>query len=743
RHFLISQEVDLPEDAFYIKVPDVLAAVQNIAKHFRKTWKGEVIAITGSNGKTTVKEWLNEMLFDFTHLFRSPRSYNSQIGVPLSILTPDTEYHHYFIEAGISMPNEMGTLQDIIAPDWGIWTNLGLAHVEHFEDKKALGREKAILFKDCSLVIHPQDSLIEDSLQSAGFEGKHVTWGTELGATLRVINSERSNDQRHLIVSWGNDEYDIWLQQTDRASEQNALCGILAAICCGMPIQQAIKKAERVQHIGMRMERVRAEDGTIIINDVYSADVKSFELALEELKYNSKGQGSHVILSDFPHSENIGHEFYSDVFSLMQKYQIESWWGVGPELQKYGPSSAIPNVTFDSVDSLIKYINKTKLESKYILIKGARKFALEKIVQVLQVQHHRTVLEIRLDQLVHNLNQFKQKLKPSTKLMVMVKAFGYGAGAQDLAKTLEYEHVDYLGVAYIDEGVALRKDATRLPIMVMNAPANQFSLCSKYELEPVIHHRSQLEELKRLDTAIAVHVELNTGMNRLGFGKEDLRGLISQIEGLPENVNVKSIFSHLVASDKKEHDEFTRQQLSDFAEMSKEIKEVAPEALLHISNTGGINRWPEAELDMVRLGIGIYGVDSSENIEPVATLKSSISQINHVKPGESVGYNRNYIAEANKTIATISIGYADGYNRLLGNGNGHVLVNGQLAPVVGDVCMDMTMIDVTDIPCNVGNEVVLFGSNPRVQDLAKAMNTISYEVLSGISQRVKRVYIHE
>lgn len=756
RCFLVEE---LPQDelkgASYLLVEDSLRAFQKMAAHHRSNWKNPVWGITGSNGKTTVKEWLAQALSSHLQVARSPKSFNSQVGVPMSLLLQNGKRDVNIIEAGISMPGEMAALESMIQPEIGIITLIGEAHLEHFQDKAALAREKCLLFQNCEQVLFPKDDpFIEAALDEMSYSGERLTWGKTKHADLQILQHSRHFDTQKLSLKWQGESFEVIIPFSDQASRDNAMMVSLCMLNLGFGLDIVRSELARLNPVSMRMEILEGKHHSTIISDVYSNDLASFEIALDELRWlRNESAERTVVLSDILGSSIPEKKLYRRVFELLKEKGVTRLIGVGPAIARNAPEGELLFEHYPNTESLLQEFDVRSIENAALLVKGARIYELEKFVTFLQEQHHETVLEINLDHLVQNLNHYRGKAGKNTKVMAMVKAFGYGTGASELASALEYEQVDYLGVAYPDEGVELRQQGIEIPIMVLNAPISSAALFVKYDLEPVIYSLKQGEgmfkawELMNLSEAQSIHLELDTGMKRLGFEEDQLSHVLELLTEHQESVKVRSIYSHFVAADDPSEDDFTLEQIARFERMSALAKEkLAYPFLMHLSNTSGIERWPQARFDMVRLGIGLYGISNSASernyLTPVATLKSMVSQVKQIKKGESIGYARSFIAEKDMEIATVAIGYADGLSRRLSNGKGALMINGVRVPILGRICMDMTMLDVSGLGVVQGDEALVFGENPRIEEIANLLETIPYEVISGVSKRVKRVYVH-
>lgn len=766
RNFVISETLAAEKfpGANLVQVVDTLLALQALAAWHRRQFSIPVIGITGSNGKTIVKEWLNQLLEDQYAIIRSPKSYNSQLGVPLSVWPMNDSHELAIFEAGISQRGEMAALEPIIRPTIGIFTNIGEAHSEGFSGIAEKVAEKLQLFRNVSTLIYCRDhSAIHHAVQarwsvaSPENPSPHLfSWSVGSPASLEKVTVEKSASVTTITGWYQGQQQTISIPFADGASVENAIHCWCLLLHLQVPAAAIQQKMVQLAHVAMRLEMKTGINNCTVINDSYSADLSSLNIALDFLSQQAHHSKRTVILSDILQSGRSEQELYEQVAKSLQQHRINRLIGIGETIshhQALFQSAGIPELVFyPGVDAFRSAFHQLHFRDETILLKGARVFELEEIDRLLEQKVHQTVLEIDLNAAVHNLKQYQQLLQPNTKLMAMVKAFSYGSGSFEIANVLQFHKIDYLAVAYADEGVALRKGGIHLPVMVMNVDESTFDVLVQYGLEPDLYAPSILRSfdqyLKRQGIKqFPVHIELETGMNRLGFSPTELPVLLEALKG--DQFKVQSVFSHLAASEDPQHDAFTRQQADLFLEMAARVQEVVPYTFIrHISNTAGISRHPHLQLDMVRLGIGLYGIDSGESnhldLQEVSTLKSTIAQIKHLQEGETVSYGRRGVAGRNTTIATVRIGYADGYPRRLGNGAGKMWVNGQLAPVIGTVCMDMTMIDITGIPSvEEGDEVVVFGQHCSVKQVAHWAQTIPYQLLTGISQRVKRVYFEE
>ncbi len=755
--FLVSK---LPEDlhkykkSAFILVEDTLDALQRLGAWKRSVYKGKVLAITGSNGKTIVKEWLWQVLTQQMPTYRSPRSYNSQIGVPLSAWYMADEHKLSLMEAGISQPGEMDRLENILKPDLGIFTNIGQAHQENFRDLKEKILEKFRLFKksESLVVCSDQKELFPILAEEATREGMNLlSWGS--GAHADVVLKNRSlkqGSQTGMEVQYGDQVYNFIIPFTNPASVENAMHVFTACIFLGADLREVCSAMEKLEPVAMRMELIKGIDNSLIINDTYNADLVSLSTALEFLQQQKKPGPRVLVLSDLFQTGMDKESLYRQVARMVDSKKIDRMIGVGEGLKRHARFFDTPAQFFKDTGELIGELSSVKYADGTVLLKGSRKYEFEKLASLLEEKTHQTVLQVDLNALVHNLNHYRTLIRSETRIMVMVKAFSYGSGSHEIASVLESQGVDYLGVAFADEGIKLRREGIGLPIMVMSPDTGSFRAMIEFDLEPEIYNMAGLKTLIRLlesnsGKTVNIHLKLDTGMHRLGFDREQLPGLIDLIRE-QDSIRVKSIFSHLIASDDPSKDHLTEKQIKVFEKMSEEImKELDYPVWRHILNSAGIERFPQARFDMVRLGIGLYGIsgDGQTKLLPVSTLKTVILQLRQVKAGAYVSYGGEEALKEDKEIATIPVGYADGIDRKLSNGQGKFLVRNVLVPAVGKICMDMCMLDVTGLHVQEGEEVVIFGENPTVSDLAAWAGTIPYEILAGIPERVKRIYIKE
>ncbi len=791
--------------AAFIMVDDTLKALQQLAAFHRRQFDIPVVGITGSNGKTIVKEWLYQLLSPDLNIIRSPKSYNSQIGVPLSVWKMEKEHQLAIFEAGISEPGEMEKLEEIIKPEYGIITNIGHAHDEHFSSAIQKTDEKLRLFRHCNLLVYCSDHELIDRCVKFCDPARTYTpfsWSRSKPADLFVkeVSKNAMNLTTVTVVTKAGKELSFSIPFTDEASIENAIhCfALIIAMQNGSEKREAKSEkdaAESILHepyqvkqsgtvaafqrckqkqdvnsmeiasrfaslapIAMRLELKDAINRCSLINDSYNSDINSLSIALDFLLRQNQHGKKTVILSDILQSGRDKNDLYNEIAALLDSKGIDKLIGIGRDMNKYADKFNMQKSFFYTTDDFLMHYPVSSFQDESILLKGARLFEFERISNVLQQKAHETVLEINLDAMVHNLNYYRSLLNPGVKLMGMVKAFSYGSGSFEIANLLQYHRADYLAVAYADEGVVLRRAGIHLPVMVMSPEESSLDTLLKYNLEPEIynlHILDQLEEtVKRNQTsnqeAIRVHIKLDTGMHRLGFQEEELKKLIGRLTNSSDasRISVVSVFSHLAASEDPSEDDFTTKQIALFESMSSSIiKALGYPVLRHILNSAGISRFPEARFDMVRLGIGLYGVGATVEeqlkMRNVSTLRTIVIQLKYIKQGETIGYGRKGRAVKDCVIAVIPIGYADGLNRRLGNGAGKVYIDGKAAAVIGNVCMDLCMADVTGMSVKEGDEVVIFNDAHPLTELATTAGTIPYEVMTGISGRVKRIYYHE
>lgn len=741
----------------YIEVDNVLDALQAIAGHHREQFAYPVIGITGSNGKTIVKEWLYQLLSRNYRVIRSPKSFNSQVGVPLSLWNMDLNHDIAVIEAGISQPGEMEKLEEIIRPDIGLLTNIGDAHARGFENETQKVMEKLKLFARSKVFIsRKEEDRISDLIgffieDHPGVEW--LSWSTTTEADLHIEEMEHSDRETTIEGDYRGKKVRISIPFTDDASVENAIHCITILLYLQFNEREIQQGIRALQPIEMRLTQREGVNNCLVIDDYYNADVKSLTLAIDFMEQQHRNGQKTVILSDILQSELTPQELYSQVERILSEKGIDRLIGIGEEIGRFAEVFHRPGLEFyRNTEDFLNNASTSQFSDETVLLKGARAFSFERISRWLEKKSHGTVLEINLNAVESNLNYFRSMLSPETKMMVMLKAFGYGSGSHQIAKLLQFNGVDYLAVAYADEGMSLREDGITMPIMVMNPDESSMDLILDYQLQPNIYDFRILDILEdriasRGPGKVQVHLEFNTGMNRLGFDEEDIDDLLARLSRQTD-MEVVSVFSHLAVADEARGKRFTESQIDQFTRIAGRIIAAVPgKPLLHILNTPGLLHYADHQMDMVRLGIGIYGVDpsdrSNDHLAHVSTLKSYISQLRTVQAGEGVSYGCGSVSDSERIIATIPIGYADGFNRKFSNGYGSMRVADVDCEVVGSVCMDMTMIDVTGVECEVGDEVIIFGSAGDLYNMADKLETIPYEILTSISQRVKREYLRE
>jgi alanine racemase len=752
RNFVVSNnEFTKPYNSVNVLlVSDVLLALQKLATYNRSQYDLKVLAITGSNGKTIVKEWLYQLLANDFNIVKSPKSFNSQIGVPLSVWQIEEEHTMGIFEAGISRGNEMDQLAQVIQPTIGILTNIGEAHAEGFISHQEKLQEKLKLFSDVDLFIYSPD-------YTPGFSPKelpgkkHFSWSVKEKADLEVQFIEPIEGKNYLRAIYKEEEIECLLPFRDRASVENGIICWATLLALGYSPKQADERLEKLTLVSMRLELKTGINQCSVIDDSYSADTSSLAIAMDFLNLQNQHAKKTLILSDLVETGKSTQVLYAEIASLLKQKNLNRLIGIGPHISSSADLFDLEKTFFNDTQSFIENFPALHFNNETILVKGARKFEFERISKLITQKIHDTVLEIDLNALSGNLQFYRNKLKPEVKVMAMVKAFSYGSGSFEIANLLQYHKVDYLAVAYTDEGVSLRKAGITMPIMVMSPEPSGFDAIIKHNLEPELYSidiiKSFSTYLNDNDHDYPIHLKLDTGMHRLGFEEPDLPDLFHT---LAESTKLKviSVFSHLVGSDSANHDEFSKYQINRFTDMANLIEErLGYPFIKHISNTSGITRHPEAQLDMVRIGIGLYGFDGNlkhnEGLRTVAVLKTTVTQVKKLKPNETVGYSRKGILPDGGEIATVKIGYADGYSRQFGNGVGRMIINGKYVNIVGVICMDMCMLDVTGQGVKIGDEVFVFNSELTIADLANQIDTIPYEILTNISQRVKRVYFYE
>lgn len=754
RNFVVSappQDIDSYADANFLVVLDPLKALQRLAERHREAFNIPIIGITGSNGKTVVKEWLYQILSDNYVIARSPRSYNSQIGVPLSIWNLNAQTELGIFEAGISQCGEMEALQTIIQPQYGIFTSLGNAHQENFVSMDEKCHEKLKLFKDAELLIYNEDNtMIKEGIQSYGMNGKAFGWSFHNPDARLFVRPEYQECSTVLTYRYQGTTDQVEIPFIDEASITDATHCLAMALYLNVDHSVIRQKMAQLEPIAMRLEVIEGKNGCTLINDSYNSDFNALDIALDFMNRRPDCQGKErtVLLSDLCQTGEKPEDLYGKVATLLESRHIKKIIGVGEAISQFADRFPMEHHFFTTTDELIGSGLLETLRNEVILIKGARTFRFDELTELLELKVHETILEIDLNAVVENMNYYRSFMKPETKMVCMVKASAYGAGAVEIAKTLQDHHADYLAVAVADEGADLRKAGIKSNIMIMNPEMTAFKTLFEYELEPEVYSFRLLDALihaaeKEGITNFPIHIKLDTGMHRLGFDPyKDMEQLIEKLKHQTA-VIPRSVFSHFVGSDADGFDEFSKLQYERFLHGSDMLQKAFPHKILrHICNSAGIEHFPERHLDMVRLGLGLYGINSrnNETINHVSTLRTTILQIHDIPKEDTVGYSRKGILHRDSRIAALPIGYADGLNRKLGCGHGYCLVNGQKAPYVGNICMDVCMIDVTDIDCKEGDSVEIFGKNLPVTVLSDLLGTIPYEILTGISTRVKRVY---
>ncbi len=758
RCFVVSRlRDDIPQslpDASFIVVPHVLHALQQLAAQHRRRFLTPVIGITGSNGKTVVKEWIFQAIHQEKNIVRSPKSYNSQVGVPLSVCLLDDKYDLAVFEAGISRPGEMDRLQTILIPDIGIFTHLGEAHQENFASKYEKAQEKLKLFRRCRTIIYCRDcaevaDIIENNAEYKGVS--RFAWSEHLDADVCVSNKRKNNEQILVTVGYVGNSFDVTIPFTDDASIENALHVVTLMLFMGYMPETIVERIKQLTPVAMRLDIRKGIHHCTIINDAYNADTGSLAIALDLLTHHQQHPVRTVILSDILQSGKSQDYLYQEIANQLSGKGVDRLIGIGPEISAHAGLFSCEKYFFETTDAFLKQLDLgINFADETILVKGSRSFEFERIVQVLEAKVHKTVLEINLNAVVHNYNYFKSLLQPHVKMVVMVKAFAYGSGSVEIANVLQFHRADYLAVAFADEGKELRENGITMPIMVMNPEEGGFDTLIHYRLEPEIYNFRLLQQFGEAVSEqgiydYPVHIKLDTGMHRLGFMEGDLDRLTEHINR-QTFVRIKSVFSHLAGSDDPSLDDFVRQQVTVFRTMSNKVeKGIGYSFIRHILNSAGIERFPEAQFDMVRLGIGLHGISvvDPSKVKQVATLRSIILQIKDIPTGDSVGYNRRFFATTPVRIGIVPIGYADGLHRMLGNGVGSFLLNGQRVPLVGNMSMDMCAIDLTGVDAQEGDTVIVFGEEYPLAEIARQMQTIPYEVLTRVAPRVKRVYYQE
>lgn len=735
-------------DITWIIVENSLRFIQQLAKHHLSLFNLKTVGITGSNGKTIVKEWLYQSLFTDFNTVKSPKSFNSQLGLPLSLLKIDGNHEVGIFEVGISKPGEMEILEDIFPPQIGVLTHIGSAHSSNFVDEEELTEEKIKLFKHSGTIIFNGDhDLVYSKIHEIYSSKNLISYGLKHRNDITITNDPNDKSEP-LQIRYFTDEFQIPAQQRDEATLRNALCVVAVLKEFGFNFKQIVDKINTLKSVEMRLESVNGLRNNLIINDSFNLDLDSLKIAYQFIKEYNKPKKT-LILTNIVEGKNA-EQLYGEVVKITNQQDFSKIILIGDEIINYQKEFKAETYTFNNVNELINSHFLNQIENELILLKGARKFEIEKVKNHLELQKHDTVLEVNLNAILHNINVHKALLKPETKMMAMVKAYSYGLGGYEIAEFLQHHHIDYLGVAYADEGVDLRKNGITAPIMVMNPEQHSYNIIIDYNLEPEIYSfrvlklfTQQLAQ-KGIQEKYPIHIKLETGMHRLGFKEDELNELTEKLKHL--NVKVASIFSHLSIADVPEGKDYTLEQIEIFKKNSDNlISGLHYKPIRHILNTSGIVHYYIYQFDMVRIGIGMVGISSSEKIKKqlqgAVSFKTVISQISTVNAGESIGYNRNYTTKNRTQIATIPVGYADGIPRLIGNEVGKVGIGKKLFPIVGNVCMDMMMINIGDAAAKEGDEVIIFNSNPSLEEFSNYCKTIPYEVLTSISRRVKRIYI--
>ena len=741
--------------ALFLKVDRSLRALQQVATAVREHAPARIIGITGSNGKTVVKEWLAQLLAEKFALCRNPKSYNSQIGVPLSLWRLENTHEIGVFEAGISKPGEMTYLEQMLQPEIGIFTNIGTAHSENFESREQKIEEKLMLFRNCrQLVYEKNGSLLAQKIEAyaASHQMELLSWSRNSENTdLAIRNIEQEGERCTIDLVYKGQSLSYTLPFGDEASLQNALHILRLAFEWDLDRDYIQRKLNELQQVQMRLEMKPGQRNTLLINDAYNSDLESLKVALQYQKNQSADRQRILVISDMLQTGMEGPQLYSNIQRILEHYAPLQIITVGRDWQRYGNVQGARH--YPNTAALLRDLPRWTMEGASVLLKGARPFAFEKVSEQLELKSHEAILQIHLDRMVSNLNYFRALLRPATKIMAMVKAFSYGSGSNEIANLLEFHGVNYLGVAYADEGIELRRGGCNLPIMVLNPEKNSYAEMVRYRLEPEIYRLDMLEDFARAvaqegeSSPFPIHLKIETGMQRLGLEEEDLETLVKKLRAQPQ-LKLASAFSHLAAADDPGEEDFTQSQLDRYQKAADFLQgQLGYSFLKHMANSAGIVNYPEAQLDMVRLGISLYGISGNpevrNNLRVVSDFHARVSQVKAINKGDTVGYGRSFKAEREMTLATVSVGYADGFRRSLSNGHGEVVIRGKRCPTLGKVCMDMTMVDVTEMEVAVGDEVEIWGEEISVYELAQKMDTIPYEVLTGVSQRVKRIYISE
>lgn len=759
RNFVVEKEPEgmrnIPEVNFLI-VTDVVKALQTIGRHHRMRFSAPVIGITGSRGKTTIKEWLYQLLQPDYNIVRSPRSYNSQIGVPLSVWEMNNDTTLGIFEAGISMPDEMAALQSIIRPNIGIITNITEEHHNGFDSIHTKCSEKVTLLRDCDCVIYNADNaIIAETLNSTSMPAQEIAWSLrDSDRPLFISKIDKHYSSTTILYSYLQSDFSIEIPFTSDTDIENAIHCLATMLYLRRPSEEISQRMAALSPVGTRLNVVEGVNDCMLIYDSYTSDFHSLTPALDFMARRATAdRTSTVILSDVTHEDMESQQLYRSIAHLLRQKGIGRFIGIGPEIKRYSRYFDINATFYESTDEFIATTSTSDFDHEFILIKGANHFQFDRLCEMLEARQHETVLEVNLDAVIHNYNFFRSRIKPETGIVCMLKASGYGAGSYELAKSLQSHGAAYIAVAVLDEGVDLRKAGITMPIMVLNPKVVNYKMLFSYRLEPEIYSFEILEEIIREAekygiSEYPVHIKLDTGMHRLGFIEKDIPELVAMLSS-QNFVKPRSVFSHLATADCLDMDDYTKRQFEYFDRCCNRLQEGFDFHIpRHILNSTGITRFPEYQYDMVRLGICLYGIPtlsdgSQDTLQPVSSLRTVIISINEWEADETIGYCRRGVLNRHSRIATIPVGYADGIDRHLGNGRADVLINGHRCPTVGNICMDLCMIDVTDVPCKVGDAVEIFGNGISVCELAERLDTIPYEILTSVSSRVKRVYYRE
>ena len=735
----------------WIIVENSVKFLQDLAHYHIENQPIKTIGITGSNGKTIVKEWLYQCLWNEFPTVKSPKSFNSQIGLPISLLQTSEKHQVGIFEVGISKPQEMKTLEEIFSPKIGILTHIGTAHSSNFENELQLIKEKLILFKNSEIIIYNGDNeQVCKEIKTQYSDKKLISFGLKTHNDVKIICDYKDRNQE-ILVQYFSEKLSFPANQRDEATLTNALAVICILKEFGFTNEKIVEKINNLKAVEMRLESVNGVRNNLIINDSFNLDLDSLIIAYQFINQYNRDEKT-LVLSDIFDVKNDDVSLYHKVAEITNQQNFKQIFLVGNQISRFQEKFNAKTYTFSSTRELLESQQLNSLENQLILLKGARIFEFEKIKSHLELQKHDTVLEINLNAILHNINVHKSLLKPETKMCAMVKAYSYGLGGYEIAEFLQHHHIDYLGVAYADEGVDLRKNGITTPILVMNPEQGSYDVIIDYNLEPEIYSLRVLElfanqlQLKGIQQKYPIHIKVETGMHRLGFKEHEIDELVENLKKY--NVKVASIFSHLSSADVPEEDDYTMEQIHTFQRVSSKISEaLGYQPIRHILNTAGITYYSDYQFEMVRIGIGMVGISANpkvkKQLQSAVTFKTVISQISEVKQGDSIGYNRKYKAEKDTRIATIPVGYADGIPRLIGNKKGFVGIHNQKVSIVGNICMDMLMVDLQNIKAKEGDEVIIFNGNPTLEEFSGYCQTIPYEVLTSISRRVKRIYIKD